>query len=672
MQTSAASSTVSTVPLSTFPLPLSRSTPMGATIVAGGVTVCTWAPNARDVYIVTQARLTDGWLSWTPVESARLTPLGDGTWAGFVPGLQEGDPYLFWVRGPDGGSEGFKRDPYARELAATGFPDCPCVVRSPATYPWHDAGWRPHPFHELVVYQLHVGVFWAVDEQGRDRRRGYGRFLDLIERLPYLQDLGINAVQLLPVQEYDMDRGLGYANVDYFSPEMAYQVEDVGELTRYLETINDMLAARGLPPLRVGDLHPGPNQLKCLVDLCHLHGLAVIFDLVYNHAGGGFGDRSLWFYDRQPWGDPTRSLYFTNKEWAGGMIFAYWQAPVRQLLIDNALSFLTDFRIDGIRYDEVSVMHNHGGDELCRNLTDTAHYARPDAIHIAEYWNWDRAFPVTPTAAGGLGFDAAVDDRLRDAMRATLSEAAAGAGARVNMDRVAAALVPPRGFAAPWQAVQHLENHDVVLFDVWDQRPRDVRIVRRADPSNARSWYARSRTRVATTLLLTAPGIPMLFMGQEILEDKPWCDDVRNWPQFLVWWDGLNEDRHMADFHRFLRAAARLRRAHPALSADGVRVSQVHNDDRVLAMHRWVNGEGRDAVVVASLNEQTLETYLVDFPWPGRWAEVFNSDYYDHHPNPWVRGNGGGVDANEAGRFGYPYAARVTIPANGVLVFVRG
>jgi 1,4-alpha-glucan branching enzyme len=644
---------------------------MGATLVAGGVTVRTWAPHARDVYIVTTPVLTNGWLSWTPVDAARLTPLGDGTWAGLVPGMQDGDPYLFWIRGSEGGSEGFKRDPYARELGTTGFPDCPCLVRSPATYPWHDAGWRPPAFHELIIFQLHVGTFWRVDEHGRDRREAYGRFLDIVERLPYLRDLGVNAVQLLPVQEYDMDRGLGYANVDYFSPEMAYQIEEIAELTRYLDVVNGMLAARGLALLRAGDLHPGPNQLKCLVDLCHLHGLAVIADLVYNHAGGNFGDRSLWFYDRQPEGDPNRSLYFINKGWAGGMIFAYWQAPVRQLLIDNAITFLTDFHVDGIRYDEVSVIHDHGGDRLCRDLTNTARYVRPDAIHIAEYWNSDRALPVTPADAGGLGFDAAIDDRLRGAVRAALAQAASGAGAQVDMDRIAASLVPPPGFSAPWRAVQHLENHDLVLFDVWDQRARDERIVREADPSDARSWYARSRTRVATTLLMSAPGIPMLFMGQEFLEDKPWCDDVRNWPQFLIWWDGLRDERHMGDFRRFVQDLAWLRRSQPALCGDGVRVSQVHNDDRVLAMHRWVNGQGRDLVIIASLNERTLDEYVVDLPWPGRWAEVFNSDWYDHWPNPHVRGNGGAVVADQSGRHGYPHAARMCIPANGALVFAR-
>ena len=654
------------------PRPVGVNTPMGATLVAGGITVRTWAPNARDVYVVTSSAETEGWSSWTPVDSARLIPLGDGTWAGFVAGMQEGDPYLFWIRGPAGGSEGFKRDPYARELAGTpAFPNCPCLVRSQTTYPWHDEGWRTPAFHELILYQLHIGVFWAVDAGGQDTRTRYGRFLDVIERVPYLRDLGVNAIQLLPVQEYDQDRGLGYANVDYFSPEMAYQIEEIGELTRRLAAINTMLAGHGKPPLRVGDLHPGPNQLKCLIDICHLHGLAVIVDLVYNHAGGGFGDRSLWFYDRQPAGDPNRSLFFTNRGWAGGMVFAYWQAPVRQLLIDNALSFLNDFRADGVRYDEVTVIHHNGGDDFCRSLTGTVKWARPETIHIAEYWDWDRAFPITNTQAGGLGFDAAVDDRLRGAVRATLAEAAGGAGAPVNMDRLRDALGPPPGFPAAWRAVQHLENHDVVLFDVWEQAARDLRIVRQADPSNSRSWQARSRTRVASLLLMTAPGIPMLFMGQEILEDKPWCDDVGNWPQFLIWWDGLRQDRHMRDFHRFMRELTWLRRSQPALSADGVRVSQVHNDDRVLAMHRWVDGEGRDLVVVASLNERTLDDYLVDFPWPGRWNEIFNSDYYDGYPNARVDGNAGAVVAADRGRFGYPHAARVRIPANGALVFAR-
>ena len=85
-----------------------------------------------------------------------------------------------------------------------------------------------------------------------------------------------------------------------------------------------MLASFGKPPLTSPELCEGVDQLKCLVDLCHLHGIAVIFDLVYNHAGGGFDDHSIWFYDRQPTGNNNNSLFFTDQGWAGGEIFAYW------------------------------------------------------------------------------------------------------------------------------------------------------------------------------------------------------------------------------------------------------------------------------------------------------------------------------------------------------------
>src|SRR5262249_922453 len=160
-------------------------------------------------------------------------------------------------------------------------------------------------------------------------------------------------------------------------------------------------------------------------------------------------------------------------------------------------------------------------------------------------------------------------------------------------------------------------------------------------PSNARSWYARSRARAATTLLFAAPGIPMLFMGEEFLEDKPWHDDVANWSQFLIWWDGLEADAPIPDFLPFTGDLLPLRPALPALRGEGVRVPQLHNADRVLVLHRWVEAEGRDAVVIASFNEATLEGYPVELPWPGGWREVFNSDYYDHFPNPLVAGNGG-------------------------------
>lgn len=655
-------------------------TRMGANLVDGGATFRTWAPSARDVYVVTDAGSTASWSSWTPNPSARLVERDDGTWAGFVPNIRDGAPYLFWIRGPvDGkGSEGFKRDPYARELAASpAYPNGPCLVRDPRAYPWHDGGWRPPAFNDLIIYQLHIGTFWAADAQGNDRRRSrYGTFLDVVERIPHLQALGVNAVQLLPIQEFNGDTGLGYAGLDFFSPEMEYEVEDPAELSRYLGTVNDLLGRKGLPPLSPADIAAGTSQLMCLVDLCHVHGIAVIFDIVYNHAGGGFDERSLNFYNRYPDngdGETNKNnLYFGNGGHAGGFIFNYACGGVRRFLIDNAKFFLEEYRIDGVRYDHVIVIRESGGDGFCRELAREFRKTRPEAIQIAEYWSWDRAYPVTPQP-DGFGFDAALDDRLRIALRTVLRQIAGGAGVHAELDRVRDALYRPQAYPAAWKAVQHLENHDIVLWDVWSNPPREreLRIPALAHYADRRSWYARSRSRAATTLLLTAPGIPLLFMGQEFLEDKPWSDDSRNWPQFLIWWDGLQSDGAMKDFLQFMTDLIRLRRSRPALRGEGVRVPQVHEQDRIIVMHRWVEGEGRDMMVVASFSESTRDGYSVEMPWPGLWHEVFNSDYYDHFPNPWVAGNGGSVVADgPAGRV-YPHTARLRIPANGALVLAR-
>jgi 1,4-alpha-glucan branching enzyme len=280
-----------------------------------------------------------------------------------------------------------------------------------------------------------------------------------------------------------------------------------------------------------------------------------------------------------------------NKLWAGGRVFAYWQEPVCKFLRGNARFSLDEYRIDGIRYDEVGVATAYGGDDFCRTLTDAVRSHRPQAIQIAEYWNRDRDRAVRPPPAG-LGFDAALADGLRDALRVVVSQAAAGRDAHLDLDRVRDALYPPAGFSAAWRADQCLENHDIVRWDYKNNQPRAPRVPVLADPSNRRSWYAQSRSRVATTLLMTAPGIPNLFMGQKFLEDKPWHEDVHKWSRFLIWWDGLRQpESAMRDFLRFTTDLVWLRRSRLALCGEGIRVPQVHERDRVILMHRWVEGK---------------------------------------------------------------------------------
>ena len=141
-------------------------------------------------------------------------------------------------------------------------------------------------------------------------------------------------------------------------------------------------------------------------------------------------------------------------------------------------------------------------------MTGTVRFIRPSAVQIAEYWDWDRAFPVTPVPAG-LGFDAALGDAFRDSVRSLLTQAAGGENAQLQLDPVAAAFGLPAGYDATWRLVQCLENHDLTYFG----HDGAARVPMLADPADRQSWYARSRSRAAAALLFAAPGIPALVHG---------------------------------------------------------------------------------------------------------------------------------------------------------------
>jgi 1,4-alpha-glucan branching enzyme len=644
---------------------LKEGTPLGATLVNGGATFRCWAPNASAVYVALKS--APGGHSWHRQESHRLVQDAHGFWGGFFPSVKEGDTYRFYVVGA--GSEGFKRDPYARELSFDGYPDCGCVVRRPHGYPWRDAAFTPPAFNELVVYQFHFGVYFAEDEQGRDiRPHRVCKFLDAVGRIEYWADLGINAVMPLPFQEFQTESSLGYNGTDLFSPEMDYSVR-AADLEPYCALVNRLLEAKGAPPLTVGELTGQVNQLKTFVDLCHLYGIAVIADVVFNHAGGGFDDQSLYFFDRQTPGDNARSLYFTREGHAGGLIFDYAKPEVRQFLIDNALGWLGEYHLDGLRYDQVTVMDEHGGWFFCQDLSSTVRFVKPDAVQIAEYWGaqpW-RGIAEPPS---GMGFDVGYSDVLRQGMRAVLARAAQGRDTPLCLSGLADALRFTHQLPGRWSTFQCLEDQDLLDANHLDKQPR---IARLADGRDSRSWYARSRARVASGVLLTAPGVPMLFMGQEFLEDKYWSD-WQGRPELLLWWAGVEgADRDMVDFHRFTRDLLWLRRRLPALTADGLNVFHVDEQNRILAFQRWVPGAGHDVVVVVSLNESSFDwgSYQLGFPSSGHWEEVFNSDVYDRFVNPNVKGNLGGVTAWPEPRHGLPASAGLTIPANSFMIFTQ-
>jgi len=656
-------------------MPVSRQfidadTPMGANLIGGGATFRVWAPGARAVHVCGDF---NGWGQKDP--STLLVKDPSGYWAGFIPGIDDGAHYKFWIEGE--GGESYKRDPYARELTHPDtspgtfiFPSCNCVVRDPSAYPWHDRDFRPPALKDLIIYQLHIGTFHGADASGRDfRSKRVARFLDVLFRMDYLCALGVNAIEPLPVAEYPTEFSMGYNGVDIFSPEMEYAVP-AGEIGPYLDKLNELLVRRSMPTMEARHITSHADQLKALIDVCHVYGMAVIFDVVYNHAGGGFDRESIYFFDQDRDGDNNNSLFFTDRGWAGGLSFALWKKEVRQFLLDNANFFIDEYHVDGFRYDEISALVSMNADNgwgFCQDLTGTVRYAREDAAaQICEYWPMD-PYALKSGNEGGAGFDATWSDGLRGSVRGVIAQASGGANAYVDLDPVAHSLYP-RDMDKPWRSVECLENHDIV----YKGHSGSARIPALADPLDSRSWYARSRSRAASGLLLTAPGIPMLFMGQEFLEDRLWSDDAHDNPDTLIRWDSLEQgDGTMSDYLRFTGDLVRLRRRHPALRGGRINVFHVHNDNRVIAFHRWMEGAGRDIVVVASLNEAALYDYCLGFPLWGRWLEVFNSDVYDNWVNPLSTGNSGGINAVGAPVHGLPCSSNIVIPANGILVFAR-
>lgn len=627
---------------------ISDETPMGANLIGEGAAFRVWAPHAHRVHACVNGVAPD--------ESNLLTPSEQGHWRGFLPGVRDRDRYKFFVEGD--GSAGSKRDPFARELD-TPFPG-DCVIRS-SDFPWHDTGFATPRFENFVIYQLHVGVFFTPNLPQKA-----GTFLDVATKIPYLTALGITAIQLMPIQEFPTQFSLGYNGVDYFSPEMDFAADDAN-LAGYLAQLNPLLEAKGLAPYAANDLSGEMEQLKALIDLCHIHGLAVLLDLVYNHAGGDFGDESIYFFDRQSTAaGNANSLYFSERGHAGGLVFDFGKPEVRDFLIQNARFFLEEYRVDGFRYDQVSVIDHDGapnGWSFCHDLTGTVRFIRPSALEKAEYWSVNPLVVQPPPQ--GAGFDTSLTDGLRIAIRDVIGNASAPDTRPLNMSGLAGSLWP-EGFAEQWRFVQGPENHDIVY------EGREQRIARLGDPSDPRSWYGRSRARVATGLSLTAPGIPMLFMGQEFLEDKQWSDNFEVRKDLLLNWAGLDSgDKQMLDHLRFTSELLALRWQQPALRGQGFRVLHVHDENRVLAFQRWVEGEGRDLLVIVHLSTFNRFDYRIGVPAAGVWREVFNSDVYESWVNPNVVGNGGSVIADGPPLHDCAHSAGFVLPANSILVFAQ-
>ena len=551
---------------------------MGALPHSEGVTFRVWAPHAEAVSV---SGTFNDWdregitLARDPPASAPGAPGSwSGTWSADVPGVMVGAEYRYLLQTPAGVLS--RIDPYARQVTSSVGN---AVVYDPDAFDWGDVTFDTPSWSDIVIYEMHIGTFGA-------RNGTPGDFDRAIRRMPYLHDLGIGAIQVMPPFEYAGDVSWGYNPAHIFAIESTYG---------------------------------GPDAFKRFVQAAHEHGIAVIVDVVYNHLGPG--DLDLWRFDgwaEGEWG----GIYFYNDERAvtpwGNTRPDYGRGEVRAFLRDSALTWLEECRADGLRFD--STLYIRTVDERPETelpdgwsfmvwLNNEIRVRQPWKLTIAEDLG-DAVLLTVPTDAGGAGFGARWDPAFLAVVRAALT---AAEDSERDMASVAGALLG--GGERPFSRVVYTESHD-------DVANGQTRLAEAVAPGDGGNWFARKRATLGSSITLTAAGIPMLFQGQELLEDR-WFDDT-----VPIDWSKSHRFAGILQLHRDLIA---LRRDTDGWSAGlkGPYTAIIRADDaaKVLAWHRWLEGgPGDDVVIVANFSTRPLLDLPIGLPWPGRWRIRLNSD----------------------------------------------
>jgi len=399
-----------------------------------------------------------------------LTPRDSGFFEGRVPGMSAGTDYLFVL---DGDKE--RPDPASR-FQPHGVHG-PLRIVDPHAFQWSDRDWHGVPHHDLVIYELHVGTFTRE-----------GTFDAVIERLGDLVDLGVNAIELMPVAEFPGTRNWGYDGVHLFAPQSSYG---------------------------------GPDGLKRLVNACHAVGLGCVLDVVYNHLGpeGNYlREFGHYFSDRYrtPWGD---ALNFDGPH----------SDPVRAHFIANALHWLTEYHIDALRLDAVHAIYDFGADHLLAALgrrfhAEAARLGR-HAWLIAES-DLNDVRVIRADSEHGWGMDAQWSDDFHHSLHTLLTGATHGYfGDFGEVNDLAKAVTDgfvydgrysgyrrrrhgnsSRGYPGQ-KLVVYTQNHDQIANASHGRRHSNL--------------LGPTRQKLAATLLLSAPNLPMLFQGQEYGEPAP-------------------------------------------------------------------------------------------------------------------------------------------------------
>lgn len=599
-----------------------------------GTTFRVWAPFANLVYV---AGSFNGW-------SAASHPLsfeGSGFWSTDVPGALAGEQYLFVVGNPALPSPLWHMDPYAREIIRDGNGNLNGVIATNNNEGIAEVpGYSTPPWNQMVVYEVHIRTFASgagtvLDEWGTPT----GSFDSLIQKLDYLAWLGINALEVMPLGEFLGDISAGY------NPAYMFAVENE---------------------------FGGPDGFRQFVQQAHQRGIAVIVDVVYNHLGVPAAD--MWKFDG--WSaDPERGgIYFYN-DWRWQTAFGdrldYGRPEVRQYLRDNALRWLEQRYADGLRWDSVGSLRNvhdsdsdHGADlpdgwSLCQWINGLIQQRQPWKISIAEDLK-DNPWITKDSGSGGAGFNAQWGFnffwKLHDAMTSSDDSGR-------DMNAVAWAIGQLYNGDA-FQRVIYTESHDGVSVQA---TPPMARVPEMIWPGHADSWAAKKRSTLGAAVLLTSPGIPMLFMGQEFLTWGAWDDNiVLDWGSAWKFGGITNLYRDLIGLRRNLSGTTR------GLQGQYTNIFKVDNDAKIIAYHRWSDGgPGDDVVVVLNFSNQGYSNLTLGFPRDGMWRVRLHSDWvgYDAYFGNWFSYD---TQAGSPGVDPMPFSANVGIGPYSALILSQG
>ncbi len=547
---------------------------VGAFIHNSGVSFRVWAPFANSVAV------TGDFNNWnvTPLNSE-----GDGYWFVLIKEAEGGQEYKYVIT--NGDKTLVKNDP--RSMQITTLAGNSIIVDQ--QFDWGDNNFSLPPVNQQIVYEMHIGTFNRPDEST------HGTFESAQQKLDYLRDLGVTTIEIMPVASMSMSREFwGY------TPLYIYAVED---------------------------LYGGRHQFLEFTKAAHERGIGVILDVVYNHLGPG--DLDLWQFDG--WNENDMGgIYFYN-DWRAKTPWAhtrpdYGRLEVRQFLLDNARLWLHDFNLDGLRVDSTIFIRNvegHNDDpgndipegwSFLQQLNTLAKKIKPQSLIIAEDIG-SNDYITKPKNDGGANFDAQWSISFPRSLRDLLDVVN---DSDRNFDELCRDLNKYFNGSA-FQKIIYSDSHDSAANG-------GARLNEEIAPGNSSNIYARKRSLIAASIILTAPGIPMIFQGEEFTQSGSFND----WK--ALDWEKAARFNGIVEAHKHLIALRKNQFGHTT-GLTGQSFMIIHRDDnnKVLAYHRWQNGGPKDdVIVVINFANKLHKVYELPFPRNGKWQVRFNSTWHGY------------------------------------------